>query len=600
MLRYAGFLLAVVFAVPSFAQQLPPAPKLLIPSEIGTAKNLPPAPKYLTGRDPVPANASANSGHAEHSPAAPRERRSAKPKPVAQKAVQHNALASADAAPAAIGPAAIAVGDLSVRVTFPDGVHVFDARNGEDLGDYHGPGFVQRNIEVRDPKIPLTIFFRPDRSRKRAEVVFEWGNPFHPNPHPLGPYTAEILNDGRPIARLSVPEQYWLSRWRWQSAPRPVIRTPADLIAHRLVPPYARIGTAPLPPPAKPYKIMGLSSVDPYMPATGERPDIGLLPEASAAYLATGDATALRSVFAWAEASGTIPWHLRDPETNAPLSYDKYPKATTYYDQMRGGAPHLYLSYPPGLVIDGAHRPELDYLPFLLTGDPYYLEEMEFAETYVLGDYPGHNCIIRHDQVREYAWTLRSLFYLIAALPNNVPKWLLPKSYWKEKLSRNFRWIMENYVNNKSIKTAYFHSGVDVGRMPFWQEDYFSAVLGLGVWMGFEDWRPVLAWKIASTIDRADGKSGWPRSRPTFYWPKLVRPQDGRMVSSWAELAALNGVVPTPDGMLDRSADLNYVSFARGALAMAVNAGISQARAPFQWLDGQLRGRRIAWRWSLR
>lgn len=483
---------------------------------------------------------------------------------------------------------------LSVRIELADGVHEFDSARGKVLGDYTGPGFVQQNIAVRDAKIPLTVYFRPDRNSDRQEVVFEWGDVLKGPARHLDAYTATIAQGGKELARIDVPAHYWLSRWRWQSAPRPVVKTAAELIAAKRVAPYADIATAQRPAAAPPYAVMELSDVTPYMPTTGERPDIGLMPERYAAFLATGHADLLPSIFAWAEASGTVPWHLRDATTHAPLSYDRHPHASTYDNQAATArSPELFMLATKKVTIDGAHQPALAYLPFLLTGDPYYLEELQFAATFSLGDYPNHGGIIRHDQTREFAWTLRTLFYVTSATPSQVPSWLLPKSYWQDKLTRNQRWIMTNYVTRPGAKTAIFSSGVDPERLPFWQEDYFASVLGLGVWMGYTEWQPVLAWKIKSTIARTDGTSGWPRAHPTHYYANL---QDAR---TWAELAVVNKLDPSDNDSLDPKTDGNYAAFARAALALAVANDVKEASEPYQWLDGEIRNKYIPWRWAI-
>jgi len=70
------------------------------------------------------------------------------------------------------GRSAVAVSDLTVEISLSDGKHSFAASSGEDLGDFSGPGFVQHNLAVHDPKIPFSVFFRPDRDSERVEVVF--------------------------------------------------------------------------------------------------------------------------------------------------------------------------------------------------------------------------------------------------------------------------------------------------------------------------------------------------------------------------------------------------------------------------------------------
>src|SRR5262245_34653157 len=70
---------------------------------------------------------------------------------------------------------------------------VFDEADGEDLGDFNGPGFVQRCTRVMRPDSPLTVFFRPDRDSDRVEVVIElgrlWGEA-NAQAANLGSYTA--------------------------------------------------------------------------------------------------------------------------------------------------------------------------------------------------------------------------------------------------------------------------------------------------------------------------------------------------------------------------------------------------------------------------
>jgi hypothetical protein len=485
--------------------------------------------------------------------------------------------------------------DLSVEIVLPDGTHKFVASAGKDLGDYNGPGFIEQNVLVSDAAIPLRVFFRPDRNSPRTEVVFEWGDAFKATSSELPAYDVRILKAGAELAAVHVPKQYWLTRWRWQSEPRKVIRTASDLLKEKLVPPYADLGLGAVIPPATPYSIMGTSSVTPYMSSTGERGDIGLVPEITARYLITGSKTDLASMLAWAEVSGTAAWHMRDPATFSAISYAKYPNASTY-GEPRGQQPELMLNSTSPIAIDGSHLPQLSYVPFLLTGDPYYLEELEFTLTYTLGCYPGHETIIRHDQTRMFAWTLRDLFYLVKALPDNTPQWLLPKSYWTKILDKNLKWTMENFVNNPSFKTAGLHSGIE-DRIAFWQEDYLAAVIGAGVWMGFQDWQPVFAWKIQSNIARTDGLSGWPRSDPSFYWTEW-KDKSGNPVNSWASLAALNNI-PSGNDRLSSQVTMSYVVYDRAVLVLATKLGISAAQPPLDWLNAQIDRRQIAWRTSL-
>ena len=114
--------------------------------------------------------------------------------------------------------------------------------NGKDLGDFHGEAFIQRCVRVDRSDTPLSVYFRPDRAGIRVEVVFElgrlWGKSNENAAH-LGTYHATISQGSRVLAEIDVTKHWWMSRWRWQSSPRPVIHTPDALIKERLLPPYS-------------------------------------------------------------------------------------------------------------------------------------------------------------------------------------------------------------------------------------------------------------------------------------------------------------------------------------------------------------------------
>ena len=62
------------------------------------------------------------------------------------------------------------------------------------------------------------------------------------------------------------------------------------------------------------------------MTDVGGRSDIGIMPAWNARYLASQDATALKTMLANADASGSIPWHYRDETTGEYLRIDQHPK----------------------------------------------------------------------------------------------------------------------------------------------------------------------------------------------------------------------------------------------------------------------------------
>ena len=181
--------------------------------------------------------------------------------------------------------------------------------------------FVQACIRVTHDRLPLTVYFRRDKGASRAEVVFELGRLWSKTPPAnMDAYRVTILQGDKIVFATDVPQHFWSSRWRWQSAPRPVTVRVSDLIANGLLPHYdnnVNRGSAH-PLRQQSYEIMGLAGIIRSMGSTGERPDIGPVTEAQGEFICTGNKGALETLLAQGESAGTWPWHYRDENTGAP------------------------------------------------------------------------------------------------------------------------------------------------------------------------------------------------------------------------------------------------------------------------------------------
>lgn len=410
-----------------------------------------------------------------------------------------------------------------------------------DLGDFTVPfaGIVQRNLHAVSTDGLWQVFFRPDRNSARMECVVLYGDPQNPNPKTYpNAYSVDFLYDGQIVGTVSAPYHFWLARWRWQSSPRPYIRSAKDIIAAKLAPPYGNteLTETSLPGPAKPYTPMGISSITPFIGQTGERGDIGYNPEVHSAWLATEDAVAYRSMLDWAEAGSTGPWHINDPATGGVFSFAANPDATI----ISTGTKPLHVQkvsekdangkfvYPDFIQPDDAHHPCTSYIPFLATGDPYHAEELQYQINFYLGGESQpkgkpKTFIFDQAQTRGYAWMLRSVVdnYLAADLIQSPA--LLPKSYWKDILDKNLAWITANFVNATDGKAAWFSSGTSKTSMGWWQEDYLLIAIAAAVNSGLNEWLPVLQWKAKTDINRLNGTSGWNPDVPTLYFAQFVK-----------------------------------------------------------------------------
>ncbi len=498
---------------------------------------------------------------------------------------------------------------MAALVHFSDGsAQIFNQADGTDLGDYTNPftGKSHKNVSVLGSNF-FRVIFRPESDRSRFEAQFEWGNIFSPVLPDLGPISAEIFNNGTKIGDARSAKHFWGSTWFWESAPRPVIRSVAQLVSEKWVLPQDATATRiPRPKDAPAYVPMGFSDITPDMPRTGGRPDIGLRHQRSACLIATGDTSLIPSILDWGRCALTISANVTDPWKSAPISLDDFP-TLNFYGSTKDSHPFpvgYSQTTSSGIIFDGSsHLPELPFLPFALTGDIKFLLAAQRIMTVLLAQDPYEGKIIRHDATRIYAWGLRELFNICRMMRDmkSVPSCLLPYSYWKAALDKNRDWFFENYVNNPSPLCSILRIATVFVSEAFWQSDYLGQVLGDGVWKGNEDWRRAFVWKIGSNIARTNGTSGWPRAYPSAYFVGLYLdqppPQPNTIgtipVSTWAELASVNasvlGNIPA-NGSLSRDNDYSYVAHCRGVLAIGTKRVIvPEAAASFAWLDPKAR-----------
>ena len=422
---------------------------------------------------------------------------------------------------------------LAVVIRAASGETVYEQAGAENMGDYVDPdgAFVQRCYRAprQDDALPgLTVWFRPDADGSRQEVVVELGVPLVASltPANLGAYEAEIWDGDELVATIPVPSHPWYARWRWQSAPRPVRVSRETLIASGKVPHYD--GTvlgqfiADLAPQA--YTVMGFSGMVTGMGWTGDRPDIGILTGWAAQWLCKGNNTS--TVIAQGEASGTMSMHLRDPVTGAPLDLvNDYPTLTSY---PNGGNPIVPMI--KGIVTyDSGHSPACSYLPWLLTGDVYYLEALQFqANIEIIGE-PASG---RYTWAGRYgAWPLRNKLYAAVASPTDPPRWLLAQSVFHQHMEGVRASMLEDMASEDPILSVFrarqFGGSQGTPAHPsgtyavFWQCAMESLVYGMCMQLGFDEWSEQLTWKIDSEVQRTNGEA-WPRATPVPYNTGLV------------------------------------------------------------------------------
>jgi hypothetical protein len=345
-------------------------------------------------------------------------------------------------------------------------------------------------------------------------------------------YDARVLIKGKEVYAKPGLVHYNQARWRktfwWGEVPAVHIRhDTAYLIASRALPNYdrsvrisdrslAELKAAWTGPKTEP---MGIGMAVPYMPTTGGRSDIGLLPAWGAFYLLSMDQRAREVTLGTADLAGSWSMHYRDRSTGRPVSLIDYPYMTILGHpgdtvNPRTGKPEAFPPCPGDAcktpyTVDVPHQPAFAYLPYLVTGDFYYLEELEFWAMFdVLSANPGYRDygkgLFKPEQVRAQAWGLRTLGEAAYIAPDNDPL----KSHLRRLVASNLDWYNATYTDNRAAnKLGFIDSGYavvynnGVGLAP-WMDDFFTSAVGHLADLGFDGAGRLLAWKARFPILR--------------------------------------------------------------------------------------------------
>jgi len=301
------------------------------------------------------------------------------------------------------------------------------------------------------------------------------------------------------------------------------------------------------------FAIMTNGHQSAHMGRTGAQAAIGPLPRWTALYALNGDPRAFDYMMANDNAVGSYGFHYRDETTGLPVSIVDHPYITIadYSHAKRGNA-----DYRKDLItacsndcstpyaFDIAHHPSIGYVPYLVTGDYYYLEELQFAASYnELWSNPGYRNagkgILRHaqSQVRGQAWALRTIAQAAFASPKGDPM----KAYFIQMMDNNIDEYTRYYMDQESKHPLHvvddygaavytIHGNARTGIAP-WQQDFFTWSVSNAADLGFRGYDKFAKWLLEFQVGRM---VNWQKDPEGFCWINAstynlqVRPyQDG-------------------------------------------------------------------------
>ncbi|HJZ74815.1 MAG TPA: hypothetical protein VKE51_23925 [Vicinamibacterales bacterium] len=188
-----------------------------------------------------------------------------------------------------------------------------------------------------------------------------------------------------------------------------------------------------------------LSFGDLTVPMNGHsgRPELAPYPDWTAQYLVGGRADQRAYVLRHGELAGSWGVHIKEPDGQSLVSIDKHP----YYWLDRRWVDNRPAFEGPKNLMKGAaepgdlaHQPSLAFVPYLVTGDRFFADEVAYwANFCLIGSFAsddnrkGAQGLLIGNEVRGIGWGLRALGDAAAYLPDVSPL----KAYFASKVWNN-------------------------------------------------------------------------------------------------------------------------------------------------------------------
>ncbi|MBO1076760.1 carbohydrate-binding domain-containing protein, partial [Roseomonas marmotae] len=330
---------------------------------------------------------------------------------------------------------------------------------------------------------------------------------------------------------------------------------------------------------------LAANGVTQYMPGTGGRGDIGFTTFGNTTWLLSQDARAAEYALGQAEAASAIPWHHWDARNDSWLSTDDYPRLWTDGRGGQGrpgdassGSLVQFNDGQSGWVLDSSHQPDLSFVPYLLTGERWILDNLNAQASWnILAHWPeersmAEDLVVNGNQVRGAAWSLRQIDNAAFAAPDGSAE----KAYFTAASESNWKWLVSQ-IPTWTEQQGEAHGWVPgvygtAGALPPWQQDYFASTAIAAAERGNADALTLLDWMSNFLIGRFQHEAdGLPQHDGAAYLIANSDPVTGEIYKTWAEIGAQTQARGWSNGEGWAHTDGNYAQ-----LALATLSGLAQ------------------------
>src|SRR5579862_4431676 len=244
------------------------------------------------------------------------------------------------------------------------------------------------------------------------------------------------------------------------------------------------------------FDILQFGDMSMYMNAPGGRPEISTYPHWTVQYLVNKTKNQRQHMLANANLAGSWSGYINEPDGVSLLRLDRHPN---YWLDGRSPAPdgpaNGYAGSGPH--VDATHVPSLSYVPYMVTGDRFYLDTLKvWTNTMLLQTYtgPAHGfgdaagvdsnrqgamglLAPYSNEPRGFGWGLRELVDASMATPDSDPD----KAYFAQRVQNNLNWLNDyagkpggGYLNPPFWEFDQGNLHVGYYAVPMWQSSYVT------------------------------------------------------------------------------------------------------------------------------
>ncbi len=264
-------------------------------------------------------------------------------------------------------------------------------------------------------------------------------------------YNVAITLNGQQVFRRDAVDHNYLARWRhvaWsRDAESEVTPDFTPFIRANALPAYLPTVDGPQRSIAGPrFEILKTGELTLPMNAHGGRPEIAPYPDWTAQYLVHKRQDQRAYMLRHGELAGSFGIHIKEPDGRRLISIDEHPNFWLDRRADPDGKPKQGLTRGLAESGENAHQPSLAFVPYLVTGDRFFLDEMKYWANFCLlwtfqdshsNQRGGSEGLLAPNEVRGIAWALRNLADAAAYVPDNDEM----QAYFRQKVVNNLAWL---------------------------------------------------------------------------------------------------------------------------------------------------------------